>query len=291
LKKWALLIFGIFCIAASAIFVKQARVDGLVSAFYRIAIALLFLLPILLMSKQKKTTVKNKILCVIAGVFFGFELAFWNVSIMLSSATMPTLLVNLSSVWVGIGAFFLLNERPSVFHWLGNALALFGVVVIVGLQQIAHLQLETGIVLAVVASFFLAAYTVLVRKVRSQMSTITVLFYALIGSFLTLSILCFVNKLPLTGYSGESYLYLGALGLITQLGGYFSINYALGHIPSIKVSLLTLLQPVLTAVFACVVLNEVLPTNKILGGLVVLSGIGLSFLQVTRQKKSVAEIL
>ena len=39
MKKWLALIFGIICIAISAIFVKQANVNGLISALYRIVFA------------------------------------------------------------------------------------------------------------------------------------------------------------------------------------------------------------------------------------------------------------
>jgi Permeases of the drug/metabolite transporter (DMT) superfamily len=284
LRKWFLLIFGIVCIAVSAIFVKKANVHGLVSATYRIIVALITVLPIMLIKKQKAATVKNKLLCAFAGMFFGFELACWNVAIMSSSATMPTLLVNLSSIWVGIGAFLFLKEKTTTFHWAGNAIALFGVVVIIGFRQILHLRIEQGILLAIAASVFLAMYTLLIRKVRMEMSTITVLFYALIGSAIPLLIMCFVMKLPLIGYSNNSLIYLISLGLITQIGGYFSINYVLGHIPSIKVSLITLLQPVLTAIFACVFLKEIIQTNKIIGGCIVLLGIAVSFIKIGGKK-------
>lgn len=282
MKKWCILIFGIVCIAASAIFVKKANVHGLVSATYRIVTALAVVAPIALLKRQK-ISVKNRLLCALAGMFFGFELACWNVAIMKSSATMPTLLVNLSSVWVGIGAFLFLREKTTKFHWIGNAIALVGVVVIIGFRQILNMQIEPGILLAIAASAFLAVYTLLVRKVRAEMGTIHVLFYALIGSAIPLLCMCFALRLPLAGYPSASLAYLAALGIITQVGGYFSINYALGHIPSIKVSLITLLQPVLTAIFASVILREVIQANKIVGGCVVLAGIAVSFINVRKK--------
>ena len=283
MRKWLVLFFGILCIAVSAIFVKKANIDGLVSATYRIVVALIVLAPIVAMTKQKKASIKSKLLCVFAGMFFGFELACWNVSIMISSATMPTLLANLSSIWVGIGAFLFLNEKTTPFHWIGNLIALLGVIIVIGFQQILHMQIEQGILLALAASAFLAAYTLLIKKVRIRMSTLTVLFYALIGSAIPLISMCVILKLPLVGYSNNTLLYLISLGLITQIGGYFSINYVLGHIPSIKVSLITLLQPVLTAIFACIFLHEIIQIHKIVGGIIVLIGIAVSFLNIRKQ--------
>ena len=74
------------------------------------------------------------------------------------------------------------------------------------------------------------------------------------------------------------------IGLITQVGGYFSINYALGHISSIKVSLLTLLQPVLTGIFASLIISETIQKNKIIGGMIVLIGLCVSFRKTNKQK-------
>jgi drug/metabolite transporter (DMT)-like permease len=251
LKKWIVLFLGIICIAISAIFVKQANVNGLVSALYRIVIALLVVAPIKVLTNKNEYTARNKITCMAGGIFFGFELAFWNVSVMISNATMPTLLVNLSAVWVGLGAFFFLKEKVFLFHWIGT----------------------------IIASFFLAGYTLTIKKARTAMDTFTVLFYALLGSSIPLIVICLIYKLPLLGYSAGSYFYLVCLGVVTQVGGYFSINYALGHISSIKVSLITLLQPVMTAVFASIIINEVIPSQKLVGGLIVLAGIGISFVR------------
>lgn len=280
MKKWLVLFFGIVCIAISAIFVKLANINGLVSALYRILVALLFLSAFRIFVKNKPVPNKYKLITIFAGVFFGFELACWNVAIMKSSASMPTLLVNLSSVWVCIGAFIFLKEKVTIFHWIGNIVALLGLIIIIGINQLLKLKFESGILLSISASAFLAVYILLIKKVRSKMDTLSVLFYALIGSAIPLLFICIGRGLPLVGYPKISYAYLIALGLITQLGGYFSINYALGHIASIKVSLITLLQPVLTTIFAWIILNETIPNMKLIGGAIVLIGISISFIKL-----------
>jgi drug/metabolite transporter (DMT)-like permease len=157
--------------------------------------------------------------------------------------------------------------------------------VIIGFTKILNLKLESGITFAIIASVFLAGYTLTIKKARAEMETISVLYYALLGSAIPLIIICFIYKLPLLGYSARSYFYLICLGVVTQVGGYFSINYALGHISSIKVSLITLLQPVLTAVFASLIINEIIPSQKLIGGLIVLVGIGISFFKPVLKRR------
>ena len=78
---------------------------------------------------------------------------------------------------------------------------------------------------------------------------------------------------PLTGFPPQTWLSLLALGLITHVGGWLSINYALGHIPASIVSVTLLGQPVLTAIFAIPLLGEALFPLQIIGGILALIGI------------------
>ncbi len=236
MKKWIVLFFGIICISISAVFVKLAAVNGLASAFYRILFALVFVAPIYLLSKKPKADIKKCIICIIGGTCFGLELAFWNVSVMISSATIPTLLVNLSCIWVAIGATIVFKEKTTIYHWVGTILALIGVIVVIGPNQIIKMRIENGEIYAIIGSFFLAAYTLIIKHVRIQIRTIEVLFYSLLGSLLPLIIICISKDVDLIGFSEKTWFLLWCIGLITQVGGYFSINYALGHITSIKVS-------------------------------------------------------
>lgn len=279
MKKWIVLFVGIICVSISAIFVKKANVTGLVAAFYRIVFALTIIGPMFFIKRKKNITKKNLIICITGGLLFGFELAFWNISVMSSTATIPTLLVNLSSVWVCFGAFVFLKEKVTIMHLIGNFVALLGVVIIIGINKIVNLKLDSGVLYALIASVFLAGYTLVIKKARNNTDTISVIFYALIGSLISLSIMCLFGKVKLSGFSAESWVYLVCIGVVTQVGGYVSINYALGHMDSIKVSLATLLQPVLTAVFASLLLNEIIKSQKIYGGIIILFGLGISFIK------------
>jgi drug/metabolite transporter (DMT)-like permease len=92
---------------------------------------------------------------------------------------------------------------------------------------------------------------------------------------LTLLVISLGLRMPLTGYPPQTYLaFLGA-ALISQIGGYLSIGYALGHLPASIVSPTMIGQPVVTALLAIPLLGEALRTEQWIGGLVVLVGIYL----------------
>ena len=68
--------------------------------------------------------------------------------------------------------------------------------------------------------------------------------------------------------------FLGA-ALISQIIGYFSVGYALGHLPASVVSPTMIAQPMLTALLAIPLAGELLTVEVVLGGIFVLTGIYL----------------
>ncbi|CAG0927828.1 hypothetical protein TFLX_00648 [Thermoflexales bacterium] len=82
-----------------------------------------------------------------------------------------------------------------------------------------------------------------------------------------------VSGQPLTDYPLSTWLSLLALSVITHVGGWLAINYALGHIPASIVSVTLLGQPVLTAILAIPLLGEALFPLQVIGGILVLIGI------------------
>ena len=231
-------------------------------------------------------------LSLLGGMFFAFELVFWNTAVIASNTTFPTLIVNLSSVWVGIGAMILFKEKLNRFHWAGNVIAILGVAVIIGINNIIRMKIDTSFVYSIIASIFLALYVLSLKEVRQKFSTIQVVFFTFLGCTMTLLICCMITGSALYCFSLPSWDYLLCLGLITQVGGYFSINYALGYIDSYTVSMLTLLQPILTAVFAVIVLNETFTVYHIIGGGLVLAGlvIALVFKENGQRKKQISKM-
>jgi drug/metabolite transporter (DMT)-like permease len=76
--------------------------------------------------------------------------------------------------------------------------------------------------------------------------------------------------------TGRSWAALLGLGLISQLGGYLALTYALGHLPATVTSITLLAQVPLTALLGAWLLAEPLAGAQLLGGALVLVGIGLA---------------
>ena len=76
--------------------------------------------------------------------------------------------------------------------------------------------------------------------------------------------------MPLTA---RGWLAVAALGVVSHLAGQTLIAFALGHLPASFSAVTLLLQPLIAALLAWVVLDERLTLWQWAGGLVILSGI------------------
>jgi len=265
---------GVVCIAWSALFVRWAGVSGPASAFYRALVATIVLAPAWLWrGRRRSLAARPAVLGVLAGVFFAIDLALFNSAVMNTSAANATLLGNNAPILVGLGSWVVFRKRPAAIFWIGLALALVGSACIIGSDALTPAAFGSGDVMAITASVFFAAYLLTIGRVRSEIDTLTLTTLAVAASSAVLLILCLLLRVPLSGYSTHAWLSLIGLGVVSQVGGYLAITYALGHLPATVTSVGLLGQAPLTALLAIPLLGEPLSASQIIGGVLVLAGI------------------
>lgn len=277
-RVYGALALGVVCIALSAIFTRQAQVPGTVSALYRVGTAAVVLAPLFLRNVRRGVVVRGRrvwLLAAAAGLFFMLDVAVWNTSLFLTNVANATLLANVSPIVVGLGALLVFHERLRISYWLGLAIALCGMSVIIGHDLFSGSGLGAGDLLAMMAGFFYALYMLVIQRVRVSMDTLSSLWIStVVGTLLLLALNIALGR-SMWGFTPSQYVTLFALGLISQVAGYLAINYALGHLPASIVSPTLLGQPILTALLAVPLLSESLEPRQILGGVVALLGIFL----------------
>jgi drug/metabolite transporter (DMT)-like permease len=278
LRIYLVLAFGIVCIALSGIFTRLSGVTGTVSAFYRIAITVAALAPLFARQAARRQVPTDRrvwLLAACAGIFFALDLALWNTSLFLTTVANATLLGNDAPIVVGLIALLIFRERLRPAYWLGLALALAGMVIIVGHSGLLPTSIGVGDALALGTGVAYALYLVLTQRVRERMATLPSLWIpGLVGASVLLAFNLAAGR-PLWGFSAQAWLMLLLLGLISQLAGWLAINYVLGKLPAFIVSPTLLVQPVLTALFAVPLLDQPLAPRQLLGGAVTLGGIYL----------------
>jgi drug/metabolite transporter (DMT)-like permease len=267
-------------IAWSAIFVRWAGVPGTASGLYRVLIAAAVLVPWRLTRRATRPVDRRVALLAMAGgAFFAFDLALWNTAVLRTQAAIASLLGNNTPIVVGLASWWIFKRRPPGAFWAGLMLSVAGCVLIVvaesGREASGAPHSLSGDVLALVASVFFAAYLITTERIRERMDTLTFSTLAITGSVVALLVMCLALDVPLTGYPARTWGALLALGLVSQLGAYFALVHALGHLPATITSVGLLAQVPCTALLAMAFLGEPLSSWQIGGGALVLVGIYL----------------
>jgi drug/metabolite transporter (DMT)-like permease len=210
------------------------------------------------------------------GLFFALDLAFYNTSIIRTSAANATLLGNQTPIFVGLITWLAFKRRPSVAFWTGLALAFSGSLVIIWTDLTRHLHLGAGDLMALTASACFAVYLLATENVRAHTGTLVFLRLATLSGTFFLFVINLLLREPFAIPNQRSLAALIGLGLVSQLGGYIALTYALGHLPATVTAVTLLAQGPLTAVLAAWLLHERLTTSLLLGGVLVLLGVGLA---------------
>lgn len=278
LALYGALAFGIVCIGLSAIFTRLSDIhEGTVTGFYRIAIGLVALSPLFARDVRRGRVPADRrvwILALAAGIFFALDIALWNTSLFLIDAGPATLLGNDAPIVVGLVGLVVFRERLGRLYWLGLAVALVGMGIIVGHDALAGANVF-GDILALTAGCSYAVYLIGTQRVRASLSTLPSLWIPGLSGAVLLLAFNVATRQPLWGFSAQAWMYLFLVALISQAAGWLAINYALGHLPASVVSPTLLFQPVLTALFAVPFLGQSLDPRQLLGGAVLLAGVYL----------------
>ena len=272
------LAFGILCISIFPILVKLRLTPGLISAFYRMAIAFSLLLPYMLITKKFKLPQKKYILlAIICGVLFASDVAVWNIAIQESSATQASLLTNLSPLWVGIISYVFLKIKPATNFWIGTIVALLGMILLVGFEFFLELNFDHAFILAVLSGLFYSIYLLVSKKALTHIDVLSFMMISLLASSIYLAIACLLMNEPFSGFSDMGWFVLLLQAVVCQLMAWLSISYATQHMRPTRVSLSLLAQAVITALLAWVFLDEKITFNMVIGGMILLLGIRITF--------------
>ncbi|MFP5227398.1 MAG: DMT family transporter [Acidobacteriota bacterium] len=266
---------SVIAISWSAIFVRWTEMPGTCSAFYRTLIASLVLWSLFpfLRDKSRRLTRRSFWITVAGGAFFSGDIGFWNTAVMHTSAGNATFLSNISPLFVGLFTWMLTRRLPSRWFWIAFVVGTVGTGLIVAADLRLAVSRSSADALAVIAAVCFALYLVITGRLREKHDVLELLALSTTASAVVLLVVAQGLHLSLAiPGRGPLWALLG-LGLICQVGGYFGLTYALGHLPATVTSILFLCVAPLTALFAWMIFGERMSPMEIVGGVLVLAGV------------------
>ena len=88
-----------------------------------------------------------------------------------------------------------------------------------------------------------------------------------------LGICCLVFRVQMTGYPGQTYLWLVLLALVPTLVGHTLFNWTLKYLPAYVIGVSLLGEPIGSTMLAYFVFREIPATFTFVGGAMVLGGL------------------
>lgn len=272
------LFLGILCISIFPVIVRMNLTSGLISAFYRMAIATAIILPFALcQNKLRLENIKILFLVAVCGILFASDIAVWNISIQNSSATQATLLTNLSPIWVGVFSFLFLNYRPRATFWIGTGIAVVGMILFVGLDTLIDLKLDFAFFLGLLSGILYAFYILVSKRMLEQLEVITFVTYSMLFSSVFLFLINLYYGEMFFGFSEKGWISLFIQGIVCQLIAWLLLSYATQHMRATRVSLSLLSQAIFATILAALLINEKISGPQMMGSAIILSGIAITF--------------
>lgn len=288
------LLTAILAVSTSSVFIRfaQEEAPSLVIAALRLTCAALLLAPLVWTRHRRElqclTRQEFKLAC-ISGIFLAVHFATWISSLEYTSVASSVVFVSTGPLWVALFSPALLNEQLSPASIVGLIIAILGGLIIGvsdactwdrGLQcpefnQILQGRAMWGNLLALVGAWAVSGYLMIGRKLRATRSVSLIPYIFLVYGLCALALILIMfaaGQSPL-GYPTRTYGWIFLLAAFPQLIGHSTYNWVLRYIPATLVAIVTLVEPVGSAVLAYFVLREIPTYGVLIGGMLILSGI------------------
>jgi len=224
-------------------------------------------------------------LAALAGIFFAADLLLWHHAIEFIGAGLATVLGNLQVVVVALVAWALLRERPARTTLLALPVVVAGVVLISGVLDGAAYGKDPllGVGLGILTALAYASYLMVIRLVGRDLRRPAGPVF--ISTAATAVVAAAYGALagdldPVPAWPSHGWLIL--VGVTSQSVGYVLISIGLPRLPSAVTSIILLAQPVATVALARVLLTEVPSTIQVAGIGLVIGGIAIATIPVSR---------
>ena len=289
-----ILTVGVMSASTGAIFSRFAQGSGWSSiaiAFFRLLFATLILFPWILFRYReviKGIRLKDYLAIGLTGLFLAIHFSAWITSLEYTSIASSVVLVTTTPIWVTLASRILFHEQISWKVTIGMLIALLGVV-LVGISENCSLNnfqivcanisgpvgtAALGDILAVIGAIMAASYLLMGKRIRKSLPLIpyTFLVYGISAIFLLIFLfLSSAKTQPIVIHSGWIWLLL--LAIFPQTIGHGSLNYSIGHISPVIVSVALLGEPVGSTLMGILFFHEIPTPLKLIGAGIILAGL------------------
>lgn len=275
----AALLAGNIALAIGPWFVRVADTGPVAAGFWRLFLALPFLVVLARVNHQRLTGMGTKTLALVAlgAVTFALDLASWHIGIEMTRIGNATLFGNAGSLVLLFWGFLAARTLPGRLEWLAITFALAGAAILMGRSLEISNETLIGDLFSVTAGLLYAVYLLTLQGARQKTG----------GQFGSWSLLVWVSLFGAPVLLGIA-LALGepvwpqdwgpvvGLFVLSQLVGQGLMVFSLKYFPPLVVGLALLTQPAVASLYGWLAFGEVLSGLDIAGMVLVGAALAVS---------------
>ena len=260
----AALLLGNAALATGPWLVRLADTGPVSAAFWRLFLALPFLVLFARITGQRLRGIPRRTLALVAlgAVAFALDLSSWHIGIEQTRLGNATLFGNAGSIVLLFWTFLITRTLPRGLEWLAIVFALGGAGILLGRSLEISTATLIGDLFCLAAGLFYAVYLLTLQDARKAIGAWSLLVWV--------SVFASPVILALAVFAGEpvwptNWTPVIILFITSQLVGQGLLVFSLRHFPPLIIGLALLTQPALAALIGYNVFGEILGAVDILG--------------------------
>lgn len=279
----AMLIFGTI-----AIFVRNIELTSKEIAVLRGVIGSIFLLGVMLFSKEKTSfsaIKKNLPILVLSGLGVGANWIFLFEAYKYTTVSIATLSYYCAPIFVTIMAPIILKEKISLIKFLCVCTAMIGMLCIVGTNKGSigeGYNHFLGIIYGLTAAVGYASVILMNKFIKGLKGVETTVTQLVFASILLLPYVMVTSGFDFSKMTGISWGYMIFLGVVHTGFAYALYFSSLKELKGQTIAVLSYIDPITAVLISALFLGEQLTMFQIIGGVLIL---GSTFISETQGKK------
>jgi len=274
---------------ASFVWYKQAfqAFDAISIIFFRLVIAaILMLITSQFIYKKEKIRKEDfKIFLLLSFIqpfcYFMFE----SYGMKYVSSTLGALIVATIPLFTPIFTYFLAKEKITLFNISGLIISFIGVIIVIS-NDFSSKGSTIGILLLLLAVMSANLYGIMVKKLLKKYSGFTIVKNQnYIGLLYLLPLFIIFERNKLASLQPVDFIPILELAVFGSTLAFILKTYVIKKIGLINSNIFSNMIPVFTAIIAYFVLHEILGIQKLIGIVVVVSGLLISQIPQLRKRK------
>ncbi|MEO0589654.1 MAG: DMT family transporter [Pseudomonadota bacterium] len=266
----AALLAGNAALALGVVFVRLVDTGPVAAGFWRLFLALPFLLMLASYRGERPLAVPRKTvaLVAVAGLCFAADIAAWHIGIGMTRLGNAVLFANSGSLVLMVWGFVVAGLLPRFREWSAMAMALTGAGLLLGRSLEISTTTLAGDLFSLMAGMFYAGYLLILQDARRAIGSWSLLFWSgLAGAPFLLALAWGLGE----AIWPQVWWPIVALFVVNQLVGQGLMVYSLGHFPPLIIGLALLTQPAIAAAMGYAMFGETLNVWDVVG-MVLLGG-------------------